>query len=94
MQRWFRGMRVVCAWHSFGRICLVWQRKEIELTNSMLKRELSNKDEALKSRKDEAIKWQAMHMAHANVNMSQYKQFQDMLRSPPDRGGPSSRTDE
>ena len=65
-------------------MCL--QVKSMERAHS---RELRMKDDVINAKKEEAKKWQIMHMSMGNVDISKYQQFASIMQSPPSKGSSS-----
>ena len=53
-------------------------------------REIDLKDKMIKSSREDASKWQAMYMSANKVDIDQFKSFQMLLRSSPDKGAGTS----
>ena len=52
-------------------------------------RELAMKDDIINAKREEAKKWQIMHMSMGNVDIAKYQQFATVLNSPPSKGSSS-----
>ena len=75
--------------HSLSHL-LVLQEAHLEDCKAAHVREIQLKDKIIKSTKEDASKWQAMYMSANKVDIEQFRAFQNMLKSSPEKPAASS----